>query len=123
LRLTLPAKQVHGCGTQSRGRVRSVPEYGRTIWRPRQLCKGYPAVFHRRRRRAEWKYHNSRAEVMYVTIYLRGLDLHAHSEFELGREYAIEPLDQSGSQQDFTGWEPYGSPCAPDPCDITPPCR
>jgi hypothetical protein len=33
--LTLPAKQVHGCGTQTRGRVRSVPKHGGKAWRLR----------------------------------------------------------------------------------------
>jgi hypothetical protein len=64
--LTLPAKQVHGCGTQTRGRVRSVPKHGGKAWRLRQLCKCYPAWSYRRARAAERIYRDSRSDVVYV---------------------------------------------------------
>jgi hypothetical protein len=65
LRWAPPAKHIHGCGTQPRGRVRSVSEDSGTI-RPRQLCECYPAFSHRRRRRAGWIYRDSGSDVIGV---------------------------------------------------------
>ena len=66
LRLPLPTKQVHGGGTQARGRVRAVTEYGRTI-RPRsKLGQPQPALGQYRRHRAERIHDDPRGNVMDV---------------------------------------------------------
>jgi hypothetical protein len=64
--LTLPAEQVHGGSTQTRGCVRPVPKDCGKAWRLRQLCKCYPAFSYRRARAAERIYRDSRSDVVYV---------------------------------------------------------
>ena len=65
-RLPLPAEQVHGGGTQTRGCVRPVSKDCGKAWRLRQLCKGYPAFSYRRGRAAGGIYRDSRSDLFNV---------------------------------------------------------
>jgi len=66
LRLTLPAKQVDGCGAQARGRMRTVTEYRGTTRLRSKLRECQPAFCQCRRRQAERIHDHPRGDVMYV---------------------------------------------------------
>ena len=65
LRPLLPAKQVHRCGTQPRGCVRSVAKYRAVLFR-RQLRECNPAFLEERRRRAGGIHRNPGGNAMHV---------------------------------------------------------
>jgi hypothetical protein len=63
--LTLPAEKIHGTGTQTGSRVRSVSKDCGKAGRLRQLCKSYPVSSYRRGRRAEGIYGDSRSDFVH----------------------------------------------------------